>query len=245
MNHLLILKSLLFMNFGEQMFADHVTQNCIGVTTGSNLGRCNRVCNVTAITDEDIISMQDYFGNTHFTWAVDCMDHATITVLEKNGLKHKAISPGMIINLDQINEPPINDRITIKEIESEEDLLIWANLVWKNYGYNQEELAKAVRFLRTRAQGMLKLYIGYYDTAPVATSMIGYHCCGMVSVHLVSTLADYRKKGLGTAVIGTPLLHARDLGSTHSILMTSSDGYSLAQKIGFKEFIIYKIYGNY
>lgn len=245
MNHLLLLKSLLFMNFGQQIFIDYATSHCIAVNTGSLLGRCNRVCNFADINEQDIIEIKNYFGATHFTWAVDNTDSGTINLLEKNGLVHKATSPGMIINLDELKLHPIADQIDIKEIQSEDDFILWISLTCSNYGYNKSELSNAIRFLINRAQGMLKLYIGYYQGNPVAAGMIAYHQDNFVSMHLVGTLKEYRNKGLGMAILTKPLLNAYAQGYQKAILMSSEMGLSLALKLGFKQYCTLNIYGNY
>ncbi len=246
MNHLLALKGLLFMNFGEATFVDYATVHCAAVNTGSYIGRCNRVYNNAAITDQDIHDIKAYFGKTHFTWVVDSNDKKTLHALQANGLQHKASSPGMHLNLQALKENESTNRIIIKEISSEEDFLEWVSITATNYAYNKIELEKAVRFLVNRApKGTLHLYLGYYENLPVASSMVAYHANSIISVHLVGTLAEYRNKGIGRAMLYQPLMIARDQGYSSALLMSSAMGLPLALKLGFEEYTHFTIYGNY
>lgn len=246
MNHLLALKGLLFMNFGETMFVDYATVHCAAVNTGSYIGRCNRVYNDAGITNQEIADIKAYFGKTPFTWVVDSNDKETLQALEAHGLQHKASSPGMSLNLQNLKKCEIGDQIVIKAISIEDDFLAWVSITATNYTYNKTELEKAIRFLVARApQGTLHLYLGYYDNLPVASSMVAYHANTLMSIHLVGTLAEYRNKGIGHAMLSQPLMIARDQGYSSAILMYSTKGLSLAQKLGFEEFIHYTIYGNY
>lgn len=233
------------MHFGEQMFSDFATQHCIAANTNSLMGRCNRVCNVAAITDQDIQEIKSYFGSTHFTWVVDSNDHSSQELFKNHGLNHKATSPGMIIDLQEIKDYNLPDSISIKEAESEQEFNTWIAITCKNYGYNPVELSKAIRFLMMRAQKNIKIYLGYFNGQPVASSLIAYHQDNLVSAHLVGTLTEYRSKGLGTAILSQPLLIARDQKYENAALMTSTMGLPLAKKLGFKEYATYIIYGNY
>lgn len=55
----------------------------------------------------------------------------------------------------------------------------------------------------------------------------------------------YRNKGLGYAISHKPLLDARNRGFKQTILLASSKGRPLYNRIGFKEYASYHFYGNY
>ncbi len=232
------------MNFGQQLFVDYSTPRCMASNTGSMIGRCNRVCNEAAITNQDIIEVKNYFKDIHFTWAVDACDTNTIAALENNGLVLKASAPAMILDLYDIPLVRQHD-IQIKEIIAEQEFDQWIEITNANYGYDVQELAKSIRFLMNRAHGNLKLYLGYYHEKPVAAAMIIYHAQKLVSMHLIGTLKEYRSKGIGMAILSEPLSIAYNNGYRNAVLLTSAMGTPLAQKLGFKEYASYVIYGNY
>lgn len=233
------------MNFGQHVFVDYSTPRCMAVNTGSLIGRCNRVCNNASISDQDIVDIKNYFNDIHFTWAVNATDTQTIGRLVAHSLHHKATSPGMILELLNLKVFDAHQLITIKQVACEQEFNDWVEITGTNYGYNKIELARAINFLRDRAGQYLKLYLASYDGKAVASSMIAYHDNSIVSMHLVGTLSEYRKKGIGNAILSRPLLIAREHGYEKAVLMSSTMGLPLAQKLGFKEFITYEIYGNY
>lgn len=233
------------MNFGQQLFIDYSTQSCLASNTGSMIGRCNRVFNQGVITDQEIIDIKNYFKNTHFTWVVDDADTQTICQLVNHGLQLKAHAPGMILDLQQFKPLPRSDSFTIKEVNDDNDFNRWIEIVATNYGYNAKELGQAISFLKQRAGNYLNLYLGCFEGRPEAACMLACHDYKLVSVHLLGVLSECRNKGLGTALLHEILLIPYNKGYISAILIPSTMGYSLAQKCGFKEYISYKIFGNY
>lgn len=233
------------MNFGQQLFVDYSTPRCMASNTGSMMGRCNRVFNQEPINDQEINDIKNYFKDLQFTWVIDDTDTPTISKLVDHGLQLKAHAPGMTLDLQQFKPFPRSDSFTIKEVNDDNDFNRWIEIVGINYGYNAKELSKAIRFLKKRAGNYLKLYLGYFEGRPEAACMLACHDHKLVSVHLLGVLAEHRNKGLGTSLLHEILLLACDLGYSTAILIPSTMGYSLAQKCGFREFISYKIFGNY
>lgn len=233
------------MNFGQQLFIDYATPSCMASNTGSMMDRCNRVFNQGSVNDQEIIDIKNYFKNVNFTWVVDDTDTPTISKLVDHGFQLKAHAPGMILELQQFKPFSRSDSFTIKAVNNDNDFNRWIEIVGTNYGYNVQELSKAISFLKTRAGNYLTLYLGCYDGSPEAACMLAYHDHKLVSVHLLGTLPEYRNKGLGTCLLNEVLHIAHDKGYVHAILIPSTMGYSLAQKCGFKEYISYKIFGNY
>jgi len=244
-NRLLLLQNLLFMNFGGNVFIDYITEHCFAMKSAGSLGRFNRVYNSDLVTSNEVIAIKNYFKTVNFTWVVDSTDHITIKLLEDHGFNYKGSFPAMIADLQAVKEWDANDQIMVREIADEDLVATWISIVSHTYHYNEEELAKALHSLIARApQGSLKLYLGFYENKPVAASMVVYHH-DVVSLHMVGTVPSYRNKGVGYVISCKPLLDAYHKGYITAILMASQVGLQLAQKLGFKEYATYKIYGNY
>jgi GNAT superfamily N-acetyltransferase len=245
MNKLLLLQNLLFMNFGGNPYIDYATEHCFAMKTAGSLGRFNRVYNSEPITSSEVIAIKDYFKTVNFTWLVESSDHATIKLLEDHGLNYMGSFPAMIADLPSVKKIDAGDKIGVKEISFEDDsIALWTAIACEVYNYNEQEMVKAIHSLIARAQGMLKLYLGFYENKPVAASMALYHQ-DIVSVHMVGTLPAYRSKGMGYAISSKPLLDAYNKGYATAILTASQIGLPLAEKLGFKEYALYQIYGNY
>ncbi|OQA36207.1 MAG: hypothetical protein BWY54_00211 [Candidatus Dependentiae bacterium ADurb.Bin331] len=245
MNHLLFLQSLLFMNFGHNQFIDYQVGNCLAMKTEGNIGRFNRVFNTGPLSPTDIEHIKVFFDNMPFTWIIDAQDRQNRQLLEDSSFFFKGYFPALFLNLQQLSCATQTD-ITVKEAVEKDDFNIWVSLTSQIYNYveNKAEFIKALQFLKNRAQENIKFYIGYYHGEPASTCMLIYHE-DHVSIHFVGTLKQFRRNGVGSAIIALPLLLAKDQGYHAALLMASPEGLPLAQKVGFEEYTTYAIYGNY
>jgi GNAT superfamily N-acetyltransferase len=79
-----------------------------------------------------------------------------------------------------------------------------------------------------------KLYVGYLDGKPVAVSLL-FNGAGVAGVYAVGTLPEARRKGIGAAITLKPLLDARAQGYHFAVLFSSRMGYTVYQRLGFRE----------
>jgi GNAT superfamily N-acetyltransferase len=79
-----------------------------------------------------------------------------------------------------------------------------------------------------------KMYVGYLDDQPVATSML-FHGAGVAGIYSIGTLPEMRRKGLGAAITSKTLWEARRAGYRFAVLFSSRMGNSVYQRLGFRE----------
>ena len=84
-------------------------------------------------------------------------------------------------------------------------------------------------------------YLGFLDGIPIARSALALDAW-VAGVYAVATIPTARGKGIGRIMTVMPLLRARQLGYRVGILQASDMGYSLYQKIGFKDVCRYRLY---
>jgi GNAT superfamily N-acetyltransferase len=89
----------------------------------------------------------------------------------------------------------------------------------------------AARVLLT-AESPLWLYIGSLGDRPVAVSELTVGG-GVVGLYGISTLAPYRRRGIGTAMTLRPLLDARASGYRTAVLQAAPDGVGVYTRLGF------------
>lgn len=91
-------------------------------------------------------------------------------------------------------------------------------------------------------ESSLKLFVGYYKGRPVATSALFLHA-GVAGVWDVTTLPDFRKKGIGTDMTLSALFCAYDnYKYLIGVLTASADGEPVYRKIGFSKIKDYYIF---
>lgn len=94
---------------------------------------------------------------------------------------------------------------------------------------------------KAHAPQNLVFYLGCWDSVPVATGMF-VRGSGSVGIHRIGTLPEFRKRGIGTAVTYLPLHEFKKQGINQALLLASSSGYSLYEKMGFKKLLTYDVY---
>ena len=80
----------------------------------------------------------------------------------------------------------------------------------------------------------IRLYVGYRDDLPVATSQVTLGRAGVAGIYNVSTRIAFRNRGIGTAMTLRPLLDARAAGYHTAILQASADGQRIYARLGFR-----------
>ena len=89
--------------------------------------------------------------------------------------------------------------------------------------------------------GPFHLYVALLNDRPVATAMTVLGD-GVAGLYHLGTVADVRGRGIGTAVTAVPLHDARTLGCRIGALQTTSMGYSVYHRIGFREYCTLGLY---
>jgi ribosomal protein S18 acetylase RimI-like enzyme len=84
-------------------------------------------------------------------------------------------------------------------------------------------------------ESSLKLFVGYFDDQPAATSAL-FMDENTAGVWDVTTLPQFRRKGVGTDMTLQTLFHAFDnFGRRIGVLTASKDGEPVYRKIGFQK----------
>jgi ribosomal protein S18 acetylase RimI-like enzyme len=221
------------------------TENCFAFNSGAPLKTCNRVCHTNIPTDQEIQRIKDFFGALPCTWFVNTEDTASKEALEKNGLNYKASFPSMILDLELLEQHSFSDDIVVQEINitspyREE----WINIIAQSFGATVAELSQMITIFHEKIPYALKLYVGFYQGKAVSAGMFINHG-DVVSLHWIGTLQEFRNKGVGSALTQKALMDFKQQGCDYAVLTATSHGKPLYERMGFKEFALFDVYGNY
>lgn len=255
MNHpLTLLHRLLFINPTIGCKPSFSTQNCTTFHSTSAIRSCNRVISTALPADTEIEHIKQFFGNIPFTWAVEQHDTHLAHILEQHNLSCKSSFPAMILNLGHqytLDNAMPNIVVRAIDMHDNDELTPCITIIARAFHGISScpsdifELIKVINFfVRTITPGNLTFYLGYYQDIPVATGMVLHHN-ETASLHWIGTLPEYRNKGLGYAITHTILCNAQNKGCTQAILLASPLGKPLYERMGFKEYAAYNMYGNY
>lgn len=237
-------KQLRPLLFQAKEHADLQTEHCFAVKTGALLPFCNRVGNSDVpINDDDVYKVVSFFGDEPFTWFVESTDIETPKILENHAFKFSVDFPAMQLDLTNVASMQYADGIVIKKIDTQDDIAVWIDVVFKSYGIsNVAEFTQYINALLEHAtSGLLCFYLAFHNNIPAAASMtITYD--DIVALHWVGTLKDYRRKGLGFAASHLPLVDAKANGAKAAVLFASKLGEPVYERIGFAEYARYNVY---
>lgn len=237
-----LLNYLLYIDIGNPSF-DYISDHAFGMKSGAQLPFCNRIYGTTQISQEEIENAKAFYGTTPFCWFAESKNEKLIQRLEQAQLGSIAAYPAMHISLSTIDSEQYTAQISVQEIEY---TLVkkWLTIIEQSYGITKgDEFAKFIQYLIERAnKGSLRLYLASYEGIPAAASMVIDHP-EVAGLHWVATLPEYRGKGLGYAISHKPLIDAKARGLSSAILLASDMGKPIYEKIGFREYALYNVYG--
>ncbi|HEU5101593.1 MAG TPA: GNAT family N-acetyltransferase [Roseiflexaceae bacterium] len=160
------------------------------------------------------------------------------SLLEEHGLHPASEVPGMAIELTGVeNHVEIPPGFTIQKVITKEMQAVWARI-------SDSAVDTMVQLEATLSDPQYQAqhrYLGLLDGMPVARSALALDA-GVAGIYAVGTIPMARGKGIGRAMTVLPLLEARQLGYRVGILQASQMGYSLYQKLGFKDVCLYRLY---
>ena len=175
-------------------------------------------------------------GKKEFTWwlAPGLVSSDWGRQLEAHGFAlEKEI--GMSAELDSLPASvPVPDGYQISRVEDAGSMKIWMKTFMEGYGFPLEWEPSCQEMMLATLHGPWMSYLATIDDQPVAASSVFYDA-GVAGIMNVSTLKEWRGKGLGAAVTLQPLLDARSMGYQVGVLESSDLGYKVYQRLGFKD----------
>lgn len=190
--------------------------------------------------DAFIVETIQYFrgkGVSSFTWWMD--PHLTAsawkTALSQHGFGFSNDTPGMAVDLQALDDSqPVVDGLEIRNVADEESLRVWTNVFIKGYGLPPTwETTTLDLWGKLSLDSRVRNYVGYWNNKPVSTSCMVYGG-GAAGIYSVATLPEARGKGIGAALTLKPLQDARELGYRIGTLQSSTMGFNVYKKLGFR-----------
>ncbi|GCE15617.1 GNAT family N-acetyltransferase [Tengunoibacter tsumagoiensis] len=152
---------------------------------------------------------------------------------------------GMAVDLQTIPEQvSIPTGFVIERVHDEQELWVWKQTLGMGFGEGEIE-ANWVGEMYQKAglsdQEAWHHYLGRWNSEPVATASL-FLGAGVAGIYFVWTLPPARRQGIGAAITLAALQDARRLGYRLGILGSSSMGYAVYQRLGFREYCRIEMY---
>ncbi|OGP90972.1 MAG: hypothetical protein A2031_04410 [Deltaproteobacteria bacterium RBG_19FT_COMBO_43_11] len=222
------------------------------MNTGVSISDFNWVWNEKPLTNDSanfIADIKEIYKklNLRFWWWVYPRGQSpkTISMLQDAGLRLIEKVPCMAADLTNLAiEEKIPNNIQISPVKDKKDLLIWEDISFRGFEMHQRARAQYgafVSFFDLGNQSLQKFFLAYWDGKPVATSLLFTHN-NTAGIYYVSTLPDYRNKGLGLLITQAAMQAAKESGFKNVILQASPLGAKVYIRAGFKEYCQAEIY---
>ena len=178
---------------------------------------------------QEIIGRMD-IGDLPGVWAVGPLSTPgnLVSHLEAVGFSKIAYFPGMVFDLQQLNEDEINSsplrlpsdntKFEVRRIESESDFSDWirANMIGFQehfHGTGCEESVYRNLLLSKKNEREVRFYGAYLDNEIVGAAQAVYYfsnaICKYVELHQCSVIPDCRQMGIARRLVTVPLLEAK------------------------------------
>lgn len=214
------------------------TQHCVIADSGLSCDTFNIICRAR-FTDQNALSQAskaiEHFQLVHrpFSWWLGPADQPAGlgSILVQAGLVQAETELAMSADLRDLPELPALPNFDIRPVRSAAELNVFAQTLapgdeWVERFYQQ------VAGVILSDLSPQRFFLGYDQEIPVATAELTI-AGGVAGIYNISTLADYRRRGYGTAITAHALHQARQLGYQISVLQASADGARIYQRLGF------------
>lgn len=142
--------------------------------------------------------------------------------------------PGMALFTKDIGSfPEVSEGVEIKKVNSIQEFQMWVDTV--NTALHGWDLLNTREHFNWVISDHMAFYLAFSEGKPVATSAtIQNGSAG--SVEFVSTLAEYRNKGIGTAISAAAIQGLQNTGVDIITLRACQGAINLYKRIGFKTY---------
>lgn len=139
-----------------------------------------------------------------------------------------------------LSELPANRmplEIEISEVRGPEEQAAWLDILMEGFQEPVPTRPDFQEYLRRSTADphiLCQHYLARWQGLPAATATL-LRAPRAAGLYHVTTLPAYRGRGLGTAVTLATMEAARKMGYKRVVLLASSDGYPLYQRLGYEE----------
>jgi len=156
------------------------------------------------------------------------------SILLENNFCLKIREPAMAFFLDEleIKNQPLSE-MEIVQPKNQKELIDWNNVRKKVYEFPEEVISQS--FLIPVLDPKVTTFLAYIEGKPVATSLV-YYYSGVAGIYSVTTLPEYRGKGIGTYMTFLTMQDAKRKGYKIMTLHSSEKGINVYKRMGFQEY---------
>ena len=164
-------------------------------------------------------------------WVGPCTLPANLDeILIQNGWVHLASPPAMVIDLESLEIPQLLEGFQLRRVANEEELSVWHQAIAEGFGMSIE----VARMFAWNPSEQIRFYTAFLNGDVVGTTALILKN-GVAGIYCLSTLPEFRARGIGSALTALPLVEARSEGYHIGTLQSSKMGLPVYLRLGFQE----------
>jgi ribosomal protein S18 acetylase RimI-like enzyme len=222
------------------------------MSTGVNISDINWAWNENILHAENqnaILEIKEFYkksGLRFWWWVYPCgQSQETQKTLLDTGLRLYTKVPCMAADLNEWaldNHLPKN--IKVVSVKTQKDLDLWKDVSFDGFempSHKREQYEAFVASFKLGSNTQQKLFLGYIDEKPVATSLL-FTNNDTAGIYYVSTLPTHRNQGCGLRITQAAMQVAKNKGFNDISLQATPLGARVYRRAGFKECCLAEIY---
>jgi ribosomal protein S18 acetylase RimI-like enzyme len=159
--------------------------------------------------------------------------------LEEHGFIHSDNSPGMAVELANLNESlAAPEGLSIQLVQDEATRRQWSTTMLSGFGVSpldERNVNAWCSIVREAGLETAQPFLGWLDGKPVATSLL-FLGGGVAGIYSVGTIPEARRRGIGAWMTQHTLLQGRSMGYKAGVLSASNMGLNVYRSLGFQEY---------
>jgi len=164
-------------------------------------------------------------------WVGPCTTPTNLDeILVQNGWVHLASPPAMVIDLESLEAPQLLEGFQLCRVANEGELSVWHQAIANGFGMSIE----VAQMFGWNPSDQIRFYTAFLNEDVVGTTALVLQD-GVAGIYCLSTLPEFRARGIGSALTLLPLLEARSEGYHVGTLQSSKMGLPVYLRLGFQE----------
>lgn len=222
--------------------------------TGIASADLNMVWSEAPLTREDapwVRQVEKYYERASLPWWWWIFPRAktaeTIQLLKGADYTYLLSMPCLLADLSVLPEAkPCGPAATIRQVGNQKELALWKEVTFAGFDFPKGDRTSYDRFTGAFSLdpgSSQKAFLAFDGGKPVAASLL-FLAGNAAGLYFITTLGEYRRRGIGRELVLATLEHARAAGARFASLQSSPDGLRVYEKAGFKECCRVDIYGR-
>lgn len=176
----------------------------------------------------NIKKAKQFYGNKSFSWVLKPEQNAKNLIAGKFNAPEPI--PEMVLDLFHYHSKQHSDDIKIIEVNTEKDFTLWTEVAGKVFHFPAADISEFFKPLIDIAGDIP--FLALYKGKPAATAMI-FSANKTVGIYAMGVLPEFRRSGIGRAILDTCLCTAKNQHMQQAVLSASSTGKLLYQSMDF------------